>query len=77
MTEREQQASDMLRNIAQDIEEKLPENFGFTLLAYEFGDDDNKKLLYISNSQRDGVMQMMAEFLQKNLDNPDMFGKDV
>ena len=36
-----------------------------------------KIMLYISNSQRQDVMNAMVEFLQKNLDDPKMFGKDV
>ena len=43
----------------------------------EFGEGDDKKMLYISNSQRQDVMNAMVEFLQKNLDDPKMFGKDV
>lgn len=34
-------------------------------------------MLYILNSQRQDVMNAMVEFLQKNLDDPKMFGKDV
>lgn len=77
MTEREQQVNDMLTNIADDIKAKLPEGMGFTLLAYEFGDVENRKLLYVSNSKREDVMLAMVEFLQKNLDNPEIYGKDV
>lgn len=77
MTEREEQANAVLQEIAKDIKEKLPENFGFALLAYEFGESEDKKMLYISNSQRADVMNAMVEFLQKNLDDPKMFGKDV
>ena len=77
MTEREEQANVILQDIAKDIKAKLPENFGFALLAYEFGEGDDKKMLYVSNSQRQDVMNAMVEFLQKNLDNPEMFGKDV
>lgn len=77
MTEREEQANAVLQDIAKDIKEKLPENFGFALLAYEFGEGDDKKMLYISNSRRQDVMNAMVEFLQKNLDDPKMFGKDV
>lgn len=77
MTEREEQANAVLQDIAKDIKEKLPENFGFALLAYEFGEGDDKKMLYISNSQRQDVMNAMVEFLQKNLEDPKMFGKDV
>lgn len=77
MTEREQQASDMLQAIAKDIKDKLPENFGFALMAYEFGDEPDKKMLYVSNSNREDVMNAMIEFLQKNIEDPKMFGKDV
>ena len=77
MTEREEQANAVLQDIAKYIKEKLPENFGFALLTYEFGEGDDKKMLYISNSQRQDVMNAMVEFLQKNLDDPKMFGKDV
>ena len=77
MTEREERANAILQDIAKDIKAKLPENFGFALLAYEFGEGDDKKMLYVSNSQRQDVMNAMVEFLQKNLDDPKMFGKDV
>ena len=77
MTNREKEANNMLQNIAKDIKEKLPEGMGFALLAYEFGDADDRRMLYISNSNREDVMLAMTEFLQKNLDDPKMFGKDV
>ena len=78
MTEREQQANAMLQNIARDIQEKLPDGMGFTLLAYEFENvTKDKKMLYVSNSNREDVMAAMVEFLEKNLNDPEMFGKDV
>ena len=77
MTEREEQANAALQDIAKDIKAKLPENFGFALLTYEFGEGDDRKMLYISNSQRQDVMNAMVEFLLKNAKNPEMFGKDV
>ncbi len=77
MTEREKQANETLQSIAKDIKEKLPENMGFALLAYEFGDGEDKRLMYISNSNREDVMKAMIEFLEKNVNDPTMFGKDV
>lgn len=77
MTYREQQANDALQAIAKEIKEKLPEGMGFALLAYEFGDEEGRKMLYASNSKREDVMLAMCEFLQKNIDDPKMFGKDV
>lgn len=77
MTEREQQANSVLQNIAKDIKAKLPKGMGFALLAYEFGEGDDKRMLYVSNSNREDVMLAMVEFLEKNLNDPGMFGKDV
>lgn len=77
MTEREEQANDILQNIARDIKSKLPEDMGFALLAYEFGDVKDRRMLYVSNSNREDVMLAMVEFLEKNLNNPNIFGKDV
>ena len=77
MTEREEKANAMMQEIAKEIKEKLPEGMGFALLAYEFGDEKGRKMLYASNSKREDVMLAMCEFLQKNIDDPKMFGKDV
>ena len=77
MTNREQEANDVLQSIAKDIKEKLPENMGFALLAYEFGEAEDKRMLYVSNSNREDVMKAMVEFLDKNINDPKMFGKDV
>ena len=77
MTQKEEIANNMLQEIAKEIRKKLPEGMGFALLAYELGNDtDDKKVLYISNTNRLDVMHVMTEFLQKNLDDPELFGKD-
>lgn len=77
MTEKEKQANDMLQEIMKDIQKKLPEGMGFTLLVYEFGDKEDRRMLYASNSNREDVMMAMLEFVDKNLNNPEMYGKDV
>lgn len=77
MTEREEQANNMLQEIMQEIKNKLPEGMGFALLAYEFGDKEGRRMLYASNSNREDVMKAMLEFVDKNLNDPDMYGKDV
>ena len=77
MTNRERQANDALQAIAKEIKERLPENMGFALLAYEFGDAENRRMMYVSNSNREDVIKSMLEFCDKNLNDPEMFGKDV
>lgn len=77
MTEREEQANNMLQEIMQEIKNKLPEGMGFTLLVYEFGDKEGRRMLYASNSNREDVMKAMLEFVDKNLNDPKMYGEDV
>lgn len=77
MTNREKQANDMLQEIVREIDAKLPEGMGFALLAYEFGDKNGRRMLYASNSNREDVLKAMLEFVNKNLNDPKMFGKDV
>lgn len=77
MTKREEQANNMLQEIMQEIKNKLPEGMGFALLAYEFGDKEGRRMLYASNSNREDVMKAMLEFVDKNLNDPKMYGKDV
>ena len=77
MTEREEKTNAIMQDIAKEISQKLPEGMGFALLTYEFGEVDNKKMLYVSNSNREDVLKAMLEFVNKNLNNPEMFGKDV
>ena len=77
MTENEKQTNDILQDIMKDIKKKLPEGMGFTLLAYEFGDKEGRRMLYASNSNREDVLKAMLEFVNKNLNDPKIFGKDV
>lgn len=77
MTNREEQAANVLQSIAKEIKEKLPERMGFALLTYEFGEGEDKRMMYVSNSNREDVIKAMLEFVDKNLNDPEMFGKDV
>lgn len=75
MTEREEQANNMLQEIAKEIKEKLPDGMGFALLAYEFGDADGRRMMYVSNSDRADVQKAMLEFCTKLGD--ENYGKEV
>lgn len=75
MTEREEQAQMILKDIAKDIKAKLPDGMGFALLAFEFGDADGRKMMYISNADREDITKSMVEFINKT--NNENFGKDV
>lgn len=75
MTEREKEANAVLQEIAKNIQEKLPDGMGFALLAFEFGDEDGRKMMYVSNADREDVQESMLEFCNK-VDKTN-FGKDV
>ena len=75
MTEREKEANAVLEEIAKNIQEKLPDGMGFSLLAFEFGDEDGRKMMYVSNADREDVQESMLEFCNK-VDKTN-FGKDV
>nr|DAO22962.1 MAG TPA: hypothetical protein [Caudoviricetes sp.] len=75
MTEREKEANTALQEIAKDIQEKLPDGMGFALLAFEFGDKDDRRMMYVSNADREYIQKSMLEFCNK-VDKTN-FGKDV
>lgn len=75
MTEREKEANAALQEIAKNIQEKLPDGMGFALLAFEFGDEDGRTMMYVSNANREDVQESMLEFCNK-VDETN-FGKDV
>ena len=70
----ENQIKETLTTIANEIIAKLP-NTGFVLLTYEF--NKTGRTMYISNSNREDVLKAMQEFIDKNTENQEMFGKDV
>ena len=77
MKEKEVEVKNKLQDLAKYIKSQLPEGMGFTLLAYEFGDIEGNKMLYVSNSNREDVIKAMVEFVSKNIKDENMYGKDV
>lgn len=75
MTEREQDTNKVLQDIAKIVKEKLPDGMGFALLAFEFGDIPNKRMMYVSNGNREDVQKSMLEFCSKVDDTN--FGKEA
>lgn len=74
MTSREELVKESLNKIAMGIDSQIPKNFGFALLCFEFGEDNGRQLLYVSNADRKDIVKAMKEFIEKTEDN---FGKHV
>lgn len=54
---------DVLNMFGTLLEKMLPENYGFTLLTYPH--NEAKRLYYVSNSNREDVVEAMKEFIDK------------
>lgn len=72
--DRDEQAKDRMQKIAKDITSQLPEGMGFVLLAFEFGDNPNRRLNYVSNSNRKDIVEVMKEWIRKTENH---FGEHV
>lgn len=73
MTDREKQANENMQKIAKYVSDNLPEGMGFVVLTFEFGmNADENRLMYVSNANRDDVVDAMDEFKEKTKQD---FGK--
>ena len=54
-----------LREAARAIEAKLPDHYGFILLAWPFGESDSNRLVYISSMRREDAVNVLKEWLLK------------
>lgn len=60
--------------IAKKVDDELPEGYGFVVLAFNFGETEGKKMLYVSNANRDNIVEAMKEWIKKTENN---FGNDT
>lgn len=58
------QVQKALRELGQDLKEKMPEGMGFTLLMFDYG--ENGAMFYLSSAQREDMIKAMKEFIIKN-----------
>lgn len=67
--------NDNLREIADFTKSKLPNGYGFITFAFEFGDRDNRRMMYISNADRKDAHKALKEYLDTV--NDSNYGKDI
>ena len=56
---------DYMRTMAVRVKQALPDNHGFLLLTYPFGDDPNGKVTYTATCNREDGIKLLKEFLFK------------
>lgn len=54
-----------LQETAEAVKAKLPDNYGFLLLAAPFDGQGDRRLVYTSNIRREDAIPMLKEFLLK------------
>lgn len=54
-----------LKEIAKIVDSKLPDNHKFILISAPIGDDPGRVLSYISNMERESVLNVLKEWLIK------------
>lgn len=68
----EEKVKSKLQGIARKVNDELPEGFGFVVLSFSF----NKPglMMYVSNANRDDIVQAMKEWIEKTENN---YGNDT
>ena len=61
---RDPKAEVVLKKLGEILGKSMPENYGFSLLMWTKGDNGN--LFYISNGNRQDVIETMKEFIERN-----------
>lgn len=54
-----------LQLAAQTLEMILPDNHGFILFAFPFGENPDNRLAYVSNAKREDAINALKEWLLK------------
>jgi hypothetical protein len=58
-------SKDFLKLMAQELEAKLPDQWGFLLLAAPYGEGGHNRCVYTSTMQREDALRLMKEFIIK------------
>ena len=72
-SKKEEIINNKMQNICKYIDNELPNNCGFILLAYEF--DAEGRIIYASNTNRNDAANIMKEWLNKV--NKENYGKHI
>lgn len=75
MRNQDEYIKEVLPDIAKYIDNKLPDNYGFCVLAFEFGDKPNRRMNYIANGDRKDIAKAMLEWCSKV--DEDTYGKHI
>lgn len=52
-----------LSDMAKTVHVKLPDNYGFLIIASSFGDSPDNRMVYTSNIERGDAIKLVKEWL--------------
>lgn len=55
-----------LREMADVLKAKLPDNHGFILITFPYGDDPGQRMTYTATAERKDCLNVLKEFLLRN-----------
>ena len=63
-----------MQKIARKVDEELPNEYGFVVLTFNFGEGIDNEMMYVSNANRQDIVKAMKEWIEKTENN---FGNDT
>ncbi len=63
-----------MQKIGKCVDGLLPNGYGFAVLAFKFGEEKGREMMYVSNSNREDIVKAMKEWIRKTENN---FGNDT
>ena len=54
-----------MQKIAKCVDGLLPQNCGFVVLAFQFGEAEDREMMYASNADRKDIVNAMKEWIEK------------
>lgn len=63
-----------MQKIGKCVDGLLPIGYGFVVLGFKFGEGKGRELMYVSNSDRQDIVNAMKEWIKKTEES---FGNDT
>lgn len=74
MSNKDEEVKSKMQTIAKKVDEELPDGYGFCVLAFKFGVPDGNDMMYVSNANRQDIVNAMKEWIEKTSTT---FGNDT
>lgn len=74
MEDKDEIVKSRMQKICKCVDGLLPNDYGFVVLAFQFGDAEGRETIYGSNCNRQDIVKAMKEWIEKT---ENTFGNDT